>query len=110
MNSMLRTAGFDAWLRALADKVGKAAITARILRAQAGNFGDVKPVGEGVGEMRVDVGPGYRVYFMRNGLAVYILLAGGDKSTQVQDIRQAIVLASELRGQKKAASRPKSKK
>jgi putative addiction module killer protein len=60
--------------------------------------------------MRVDVGPGYRVYFMRDGLAVYVLLAGGDKSTQSKDIKRAIALANELRGRKKVESKPRGKK
>ena len=110
MPTILRTEGFDAWLRELADSRGKAAIAARIVRAQAGNFGDVKQVGEGVSEMRVDVGPGYRVYFMRDGHSVYVLLAGGDKSTQAQDIKRAIALGNELRGEKRAAAKPKGKK
>jgi putative addiction module killer protein len=76
---------------------GKARINARIICAQVGNFGDCKPVGEGVSEMRVDVWPGYRVYFMRSGFAIYMLLAGGDKSTQAKDIKRAIALANELR-------------
>lgn len=97
MNTILRTDVFDAWLRDLRDAKGKARINARIISAQVGNFGDCKPVGEGVSEMRVDVGPGYRVYFMRSGFAIYMLLAGGDKSTQAKDIKRAIALANELR-------------
>ena len=100
MNSILRTEIFDAWLRALRDAKAKAAIAERIVRAQAGNFGDSKSVGEGVHEMRVDVGPGYRVYYMRDGLAVYVLLVGGDKSTQAKDIKRAIALAKLVRGTK----------
>lgn len=100
MNTILRTNVFDAWLRDLRDAKGKARINARIIGAQAGNLGDCKPVGEGVSEMRVDVGPGYRVYFMRSGFALYVLLAGGDKSTQTKDIKRAIALANELRDKK----------
>jgi putative addiction module killer protein len=100
VHTILRTDVFDTWLRDLRDKTAKAAITARIVRAQAGNFGDSKPVGEGVSEMRIDVGSGYRVYYMRDGLAVYVLLVGGDKSTQTKDIRRAIALAKTLRASK----------
>jgi putative addiction module killer protein len=67
-----------------------------IERLAAGNPGDVKPVGEGVSELRIDYGPGYRVYFVKRGQAVIILLAGGDKSTQAKDIRTAIRLAQNL--------------
>ena len=68
----------------------------RIDRAEDGNFGDSEPVGEGVSEMRIHYGPGYRVYFKRSGLEVLILLAGGDKSTQGKDIKTALKLAREL--------------
>ncbi|CCG40875.1 type II toxin-antitoxin system RelE/ParE family toxin [Magnetospirillum molischianum] len=88
---------FDAWLRHLSDPKGKARILARINSAQHGNFGDCEPVGEGVSEMRVHVGPGYRVYFTRRGEVVYLLLCGGDKSTQRRDIEKAKALAREVR-------------
>lgn len=68
----------------------------QIERLAAGNPGDVKPVGEGVSELRIDYGPGYRVYFVKRGQAVIILLAGGDKSTQAKDIKTAISLAQNL--------------
>lgn len=110
VNSFLRTNVFNAWLRGLGDFKAKANILSRIMRAEAGNFGDVKSVGDGVSEMRVDVGPGYRVYYMRDGLAVYVLLAGGDKSTQARDIKQAIELANELRAAKAATSSAKAAK
>jgi putative addiction module killer protein len=71
-------------------------IQARIDRAEDGNFGDSAPVGEGVSEMRIHFGPGYRVYFAQRGLEVVILLAGGDKSTQSKDIKKALELAREL--------------
>jgi len=68
-------------------------IFARVDRMAQGNFGDVKPVGEGVSEARIDYGPGYRVYFMQQGKQVVVLLCGGDKSTQSNDIKQALQLA-----------------
>jgi putative addiction module killer protein len=98
MNSFLRTAEFDGWLRALRDPVGKARILARIRSAEAGNFGDCEPVGEGVSEMRVRCGPGYRVYYSRKGDVVYLLLCAGDKSSQKRDIKQAKALLRSLEG------------
>ena len=87
---------FVAWHASIRDLRAKVAIARRIDRASAGNLGDIKPVGDGVSEMRVDVGAGYRVYFtMRNG-AVIVLLAGGDKSSQNADIRRAKKLAGEV--------------
>jgi len=83
--------------RALRDPKAQARILARIVSAQHGNFGDCKPVGVGVSEMRIDVGAGYRVYFMRRGEAVYLLLAGGDKSTQTRDIRWPRNMARDLK-------------
>jgi len=71
-------------------------IEARIRRLSLGNFGDVRPVGEGVSEMRIDYGPGYRVYFVQRGVALVVLLAGGDKRTQDRDIATARALAREL--------------
>ncbi len=95
MFTFFRHAIFDAWLRGLKDAKGKARILARIRSAEHGNFGDCKPVGDGVSEMRVNIGPGYRVYFCRRGAVVYLLLCGGDKSTQKRDIKRAKVLALE---------------
>lgn len=89
---------FMRWFEALADKTAKARIQARLNRARAGNLGDIKAVGDGVSEFRIDHGPGYRVYFMQRGRTLIILLAGGDKSTQDRDIRQAKQLAQNLRG------------
>lgn len=97
MNIFMRHADFDDWLRRLRDAKGKARILARIKSAEAGNFGDCEPVGDGVSEMRVHVGPGYRVYFVRHEAVVYVLLCGGDKSSQERDIRRARELARELR-------------
>ena len=96
MNTFLRTAEFDAWLKSLRDSVGKARIIARIRSAQEGNFGDCEPVGEGISEMRIHFGPGYRLYYTRKGKVVYLLLCGGDKSTQRQDIKQAKALLKNL--------------
>jgi putative addiction module killer protein len=87
---------FDAWLGALKDGTGKARILARIRSAEFGNFGDCAPVGAGVSEMRIHVGPGYRLYFKRSGDVVYLLLVGGDKSTQRRDIAQAIEISKNL--------------
>lgn len=75
---------------------GKARIIARLDSAAMGNFGDCEPVGEGVSEMRIHTGSGYRVYFTRRGRVVYVLLLGGDKSTQKRDIKRAIQLARAL--------------
>lgn len=97
VNSFEKTAKFDVWLRSLADAVGKARILARLRAAMGGNFGDCAPVGDGVVEMRIHVGPGYRVYFTRAGKTVYWLLCGGDKSTQQADIKRAKDLATRIR-------------
>ncbi|MDP9838363.1 putative addiction module killer protein [Neorhizobium huautlense] len=86
---------YRSWLKALADARAKARISIRVDRLIAGNPGDVKPVGEGVSEMRIDYGPGYRVYYMRRGAALILLLCGGDKNTQNRDIRTAKRLARE---------------
>ena len=87
---------FDAWFACLTDRTGKLRIQARIDRAEMGNFGDCEPVGEGVSEMRIHFGPGYRLYFAQRGIELVILLAGGDKSTQSKDIKTALKLAREL--------------
>lgn len=90
------TEHFADWLAGLRDRQARARIEVRVRRLTLGNAGDVKPVGEGVSEMRIDYGPGYRLYFIRQGELVYVLLAGGDKSTQVRDIARAIELARHL--------------
>lgn len=87
---------YDTWFDSLRDDRGKSAIRVRLRRAEDGNFGDCEPVGEGVSEMRIHYGPGYRVYFKRTGIEVVILLAGGDKSTQAKDIKKALKLAREM--------------
>ncbi len=96
MITFLRTDEFDNWLSALKDRKGRARIVKRIRSAEHGNFGDCEPVGEGVSEMRIHFGPGYRVYFTRRGEVVYLLLLGGDKSSQKRDIRRAIQMARTL--------------
>lgn len=96
MNSIQTTEVFDTWYAMLRDRMAKARIQARIRRAEMGNFGDCKPVGEGISEMRIHVGAGYRVYFTQRGMELVILLAGGDKSTQPQDIKTALTLARQL--------------
>ncbi|RCJ20666.1 addiction module protein [Nostoc sp. ATCC 43529] len=80
---------FDEWLDSLRDKRTKAKIRARLDRVEDGNLGDCKSVGEGVCELRIDYGPGYRIYFGQEGITIIILLCGGDKSTQEQDIVKA---------------------
>jgi putative addiction module killer protein len=97
MNTFERSEEFDHWLAGLKDKTGRARIALRIRSAEHGNFGDCKPVGEGVSEMRVHVGPGYRVYYTRRAAVVYLLLVGGDKSTQKRDIKRAIAMARALK-------------
>lgn len=97
MNTFLRSDEFDAWLASLKDKIGQARIIQRLDAAGAGSFGDCEPVGEGVSEMRIHVGPGYRVYYARRGEVLYLLLAGGTKSTQKRDIKRAISMARTLK-------------
>ena len=87
---------FSMWLVGLRDRRGRRAITVRIQRLALGNPGDVKPVGHGVSELRIAHGPGYRVYFVRRGKVVILLLCGGDKSSQAADIEKAHAMAREL--------------
>ncbi|MFN0141581.1 MAG: type II toxin-antitoxin system RelE/ParE family toxin [Pyrinomonadaceae bacterium] len=96
MNTFLRTPEFNDWLSKLRDPIAKARIIARIRSAEAGNFGDCEPVGDGISEMRIHVGPGYRAYYCRRGRVVYLLLCGGDKSSQKRDIREAKRILKEL--------------
>ncbi len=96
VNTFLRTAEFDEWLLALKDSIGRARILHRIRSAEHGNFGDCEPVGAGVFEIRVHTGPGYRIYFTRRGETLYLLLLGGDKSSQKRDITRAIDMAQTL--------------
>ena len=90
------TETFSKWLRGLRDRQARARIQTRIDRLGLGLTGDVKPVGEGVSELRIDYGPGYRLYFVKRGQMLIILLAGGDKRTQVIDIKTALKLARDL--------------
>jgi putative addiction module killer protein len=91
-----KTGLFARWLDSLRDLQARARVQARIERLAMGNPGDVKPVGEGVSELRINYGPGYRVYFKQRGREIVILLAGGNKSTQARDIRIALGLARNL--------------
>jgi putative addiction module killer protein len=97
MKSIYTTGVFDAWFESLCDKQAARRIQARIDRAEEGNFGDCKPVGEGVSEMRIHYGQGYRVYFAQRGFEIVILLAGGDKATQAKDIKIALGLAKQIK-------------
>jgi putative addiction module killer protein len=92
---VIRTEAFDAWLKALRDLKGRARVDMRIRRLADGNPGDVRPVGKGVSELRIDAGPGYRVYYAAKGEEIIVLLAGGDKSTQARDIEAALALWEE---------------
>lgn len=97
MIQIQQTETYAKWFAGLRDRVARARIAIRIRRLSLGNAGDAKPVGEGVSELRVDHGPGYRVYFIQRGEVVIVLLAGGDKSTQDKDIRNAKALANDLK-------------
>lgn len=88
-----QTDEFAGWLKGLRDQRAVLRILSRLDSATHGNFGDCAPVGEGVSEMRIHYGPGYRLYYTRRGAIVYLLLIGGDKSSQKRDIRRAIELA-----------------
>ena len=96
MIEIRKTALFIEWLENLSDFQARARVQARIERLAVGNPGDVAPVGEGVSELRINYGPGYRVYFKKRGRELIILLAGGDKGTQAKDIKTALRLAHNL--------------
>lgn len=96
MFEICKTHTFVQWLDELLDIQARARVLARIKRLEEGNAGDVKPVGEGVSEMRINYGPGYRVYFVKRGHQVIVLLAGGTKRTQSADIRTVLRLARNL--------------
>ena len=89
MNTLIRTAKFSAWLTSVRDKVALARIAQRLDAMVAGHFGDCEPVGEGISEMRIHIGAGYRIYFSRRGEVVYLLLSGGTKASQQRDIKRA---------------------
>lgn len=91
-----KTETFVRWLDGLRDIQARARVQARIERLAIGNPGDVQPVGEGISELRINYGPGYRVYYKKLGRELVILLAGGDKSTQARDIKTALQLAREI--------------
>jgi putative addiction module killer protein len=96
MLEIRRTEIYARWIDGLRDIRARARILARVERLATGNPGDVKPVGEGVSELRINYGPGYRVYYTQRGREIIILLAGGDKSTQARDIKTALRLARNL--------------
>ena len=96
MIEVRQTVAYAEWYSGLRDRQAQTRIDIRIRRLSLGNPGDVKPVGEGVSELRIDHGPGYRVYFVQQGAVLIVLLAGGDKSSQDKDIRLAKALAKEL--------------
>lgn len=97
MIELRKTTQFAEWIDGLRDVRGRAKVQARIERLAVGNPGDVEPVGEGVSELRIDYGPGYRVYFKRRGRFILILLAGGDKGSQDKDIKAALRLARSMK-------------
>ncbi len=96
MIEIRQTEVYSKWFNKLRDRKARARIDVRIRRLSLGNPGDVKPVGEGISELRIDYGPGYRVYFIQRGQTLVVLLAGGDKHTQSRDIEKALCLAREL--------------
>ena len=100
MNIILETSAFADWLDKLRDNVGKARIVARIRQAKTGNFGDCRSVGDGVSEMRVHAGPGYRLYYAQEALRVYLLILGGDKSNQPKDVQRAKEMWREMKENK----------
>lgn len=102
MIEILTTEDFDKWLRKLKDRAGRLRILERIDRLAHGNPGDVKPVGQGISELRLTYGPGYRVYYLQDGDNLILLLVGGDKSTQHHDISRAHELADEWHAYMKA--------
>lgn len=96
MAEIRQTQTFREWLAALRDRRAAAKIAARLVRLELGLLGDIKPVGEGVSELRIDYGPGYRVYLIQRSEALIVLLCGGDKSGQGRDIKRAKIMAREL--------------
>lgn len=96
MNRIVRSSEFDSWLRELRDLNARVRIVCRLEAAERGNFGDCRPIMEGLSEMRIHCGPGYRVYYTRRGGDVYAMLAGGNKSTQQRDIAKALKMLREM--------------
>ena len=97
-NQIDTTTEFDDWLDGLKDPIGRGAVSLRIARAENGSFGDIESVGDGVSEMRVFVGPGYRIYFVRTGSIRYLMLYGSDKTDQRRAIKRAKEILDALRG------------
>lgn len=97
MIAIIKTDKFSKWLDGIRDRQVRYIITTRLQRAEDGNLGDVKPVGDGVSEMKISFGAGYRIYFIQRGKQMIIILAGGDKSSQARDIKQAKKLAEDWR-------------
>ncbi|MFT3975463.1 MAG: type II toxin-antitoxin system RelE/ParE family toxin [Amaricoccus sp.] len=95
LRTLMETEEFSEWLRSLRDDRARARIAVRLDRAREGNLGRVEPVGEGVSELKIDYGPGYRVYLKEHGRVLVVLLCGGDKSSQKRDIRRAKKIAKE---------------
>ena len=100
MIDVVRTEDFEAWLTKLKDLRSRARIIRRLDRLAQGNPGDVRPIGKGLSELRIDVGPGYRVYYRQDGDTLILLFCGGDKSTQQKDIEKAHELAEQWRADK----------
>jgi putative addiction module killer protein len=96
MFEILEASEYATWFESLRDRMAKTRILIRLRRLSLGNFGDVKAVGEGVSELRIDYGPGYRIYFLRKGATLVVLLGGGVKRTQTRDIQRAIALSKDL--------------
>lgn len=101
MVEVLKSATFDQWLRKLKDRIAVARIQVRIDRLAAGNVGDSKSIGGGLSELRISYGPGYRIYYLREGQQLVVLLCGGDKSSQARDIKAAQRIAKEWRNNDK---------
>ena len=98
MFEVVRTKAFATWLQELEDRQAAVGINARIARLSLGNFGDHKPISDGLSELRIDMGPGYRVYYTRRGKTMIMLLIGGVKGTQKRDIKRALEMMKQLEG------------
>jgi putative addiction module killer protein len=99
LRQIVQSATFERWISGLRDRQAKARILVRIDRLAGGNPGDVRPIGSGVSELRINCGPGYRVYFIQEGVVLVVILCGGDKRTQAGDIKRALGLAVQWREQ-----------